>query len=102
MTVQLNMFCYGNMQDPSNVEALMHTHICPIYLYDWTLNDLAYCHNKTHSTKQSLSVDSESPCNLNRVHSSSRLLSSSSSNIGEEVNGHVIEVNVVNFNENIS
>src|SRR5687767_6044911 len=56
MSVQLNVSFYGNKQNLSNVDTLMHTHICPIYLYDWTLNDLAYCHNKTHLTEHSFSA----------------------------------------------
>src|SRR5687767_5614599 len=64
MSVQLNVFYYGNKQDHSNVDTLMHTHIYPIYLYDWTLNDLAYCHNKTHLIEQSFSVAGCPPCIL--------------------------------------
>src|SRR5688572_15574807 len=56
MTVQFNVPYYGNKQDYLNVDTLMHTYIYLIYLYDWTLNDLVYCHNKTHSTEQSFSV----------------------------------------------
>ena len=62
MTVQLNVSYYSNKQDHSNVDTLMHTHICPIYLYDWTLDDLAYCHNKSHLTEQSFSVAGQPPC----------------------------------------
>ena len=43
----------------------MHTHICPIYLYDWTLNDLASYHNKVHLTEQSFSVAGQPPCRKN-------------------------------------
>src|SRR5687767_10033781 len=53
MTVQLNVSYYGNKHDHSNVDTLMHTHICPIYLYDYTFKNLAYCPNKYHLTKQS-------------------------------------------------
>src|SRR5687767_15304414 len=62
MNVQLNVSYYDNKQDHSNLNMLMHTHIYPIYLYDWTLNDLGYCHNKTNLTEQSLSVAGCPPC----------------------------------------
>src|SRR5687767_9903039 len=51
MTVQLNVSYDGNKHDHSDVDTLKHTRMCPIYLYDWTLNDHAYCHNKTHITE---------------------------------------------------
>src|SRR5687767_198654 len=60
-TVQLNVSYYGIKQDLSNVDNLMHAHICLIYLYDWTLKNLAYCHNKTHLIEQSFSVASFPP-----------------------------------------
>src|SRR5687767_1622064 len=64
MTVQLNVSYYGSKQDPSNINTLIDTHICPIYLYNWTLNDLAYCHNKIHLTEQSFSVLGRAPCTM--------------------------------------
>src|SRR5688500_10426830 len=66
MSAQLNVSYYGNKQDQSNLNTLMHTYICPIYLYDWTLNDLAYCHTKAHSTEQLLSVAGCPPCTPSR------------------------------------
>src|SRR5688500_4340657 len=64
MTDQLNLSYYSIKQDPPNLNTLKHTHICPIYLYDWTLNDFAYCHNKTHLTEQSVSVAGNTLCIL--------------------------------------
>src|SRR5687768_9767598 len=65
MTIQIIVSYYGNKEDHSNQDTLMHTHICPIYLYDWTLNDLVYCHNNTHLTEQSFSVAGFPPCKSN-------------------------------------
>ena len=68
MNVQLNVSYYDNKQDHSNLNMLMHTHIYPIYLYDWTLNDLAYCHSNTHLTEQSLLLAGCPPCNALSYH----------------------------------
>ena len=62
MTAQSNIFNYNNKQNLPNVNTLIDTHICAIYLYDWTLNDLAYCHNKTLFMDQLMSVASNPPC----------------------------------------
>ena len=40
----------------------MHTHLCPIYLYGWTLNDLTSYYNKTELTEQSILAGGEPPC----------------------------------------
>ena len=47
LTDQFNMIYYNNNQNFPNVNTLIDTHICPIYLYDWTLNDHTSYHNKT-------------------------------------------------------
>src|SRR5688572_21172756 len=51
-----------NKHNPSNVNTLIDTHICPIYLYDWTLNDLTSYHNKTHLIDQSIQTGGGPPC----------------------------------------
>ena len=62
LTDQSNMFYYNYIQNHRNVNTLINTHICPIYLYDWTLNDLSSYHNKTYLNDQSIQAGGEPPC----------------------------------------
>ena len=62
MTVQLNVYYYGNKQDHSKSIHTDRLDICECVLVYLHLEDLAYCHNKTHLTELSKSVASQTPC----------------------------------------
>ena len=62
MTVQLNVYYCGNKQDHTKSSHTDRFDICECALVCLHLNDLAYCHNKTHLTEQSLSVAGNPPC----------------------------------------
>src|SRR5687767_14090822 len=62
MTVQLNVSCYGNMQDHLKSSHTDRLGICECALVCLHLNDLAYCHIETRITEQTFSVARFPPC----------------------------------------
>src|SRR5687767_4843356 len=64
LTDQANMVYYRNKQNLPNVNTLIDTHLLPIYLHGWVLNDLTSYHNKAHLTNQSIQAGGGPPCTV--------------------------------------
>src|SRR5688500_13457823 len=62
LTDHSNIIYYDIKKYLSNVNITIGTHICPIHLYDWTLNDLTSYHDKAHLIDQSIQAGGGPPC----------------------------------------